>query len=77
MYLLAVGMFLILAACSGACADGCVKACCSTVAIEACADDCAKACCKGCHATEGDNPCLADHSCCATHHESDPEEDAE
>ena len=36
-----------------------------------CADDCQKACCLGCHATEGDAACLADHSCCAHHEHAD------
>ena len=37
--------------------------------VVACADDCQKACCLGCHATEGEAVCLADHSCCAAHEE--------
>jgi len=45
--------------------------------IVACADECQKACCLGCHATEGDAACLADHSCCAHHHEDDSEEATE
>ena len=84
MYLLVAGMFLILVACGGSCADGCAKACCAAEEILGpddadlgCADDCVKACCKGCHATEGDKVCLADHSCCAHHNEADPEEDTE
>ena len=40
-----------------------------------CADDCQKACCLGCHATEGDAACLADHSCCF-HHEHEGETDS-
>ena len=56
---------------------GCCKSKCSAEEVETeegavCADDCQKACCLGCHATEGDADCLADHSCCVTHeHESE------
>jgi len=45
--------------------------------VVACANDCQKACCLGCHAIEGDAVCLADHSCCAHHHEDDSDEATE
>ena len=66
--------FLIIQNC------GCCKSKCSAEEVETeegavCTDDCQKACCLGCHATEGDAACLADHSCCF-HHEHEGETDS-
>ena len=57
----------------------CDKSWCSVEEVETeegavCADDCQKACCLGCHATEGDAACLADHSCCFTHEHAEAED---
>ena len=65
MFLLVLGTMFVFTACN----------CCSsdttaTEEVVTCADDCQKACCLGCHATEGDAVCLADHSCCAAHEEA-------
>jgi hypothetical protein len=67
MYLLVAGTMFIFTACI--CGDGNATATDSAEEVVACADDCKKACCLGCHATEGDAVCLADHSCCAAHEE--------
>ena len=73
MFLLVAGTMFVLTACNcGECADDCTEKC-FAKDIAQCADDCQKACCLGCHATEGDAVCLADHSCCA-HHENASEE---
>ena len=70
MYLLVAASLCVFAACGGG--ETTTE---ETATVEVsnevstCADYCAKACCLGCHATEGDAVCLADHSCCAHHHE--------
>lgn len=59
MYLLVVGALFAFTACGGgeteACADDCLKECCSTAK---CGNDCQKACCLGCKATEGKKKCI-------------------
>jgi len=75
MYLLVAGTMFVFTACNCGTGDAAVTD--SVEEVVACADDCQKACCLGCHATEGDAVCLADHSCCAHHHEGDSEEATE
>ena len=65
MYLLVAGTLFIFTACNSGSGDATVTD--SVEEVVVCADDCQKACCLGCHATEGEAVCLADHSCCADH----------
>ncbi len=71
-YLFFAGTLFVFAACNSGSGDAAATD--SIEEVAACADDCQKACCLGCHATEGEAVCLADHSCCAHHHEADVEE---
>ena len=71
-YLLVPGIMFVFNASN--CAAGDAAATDSIEEVAACTDDCQKACCLGCHATEGEAVCLANHSCCAHHHEADVEE---
>ena len=67
MYLLVAGALFIFTACNSGSGDATATD--SVEEVVMCADDCQKACCLGCHATEGEAVCLADHSCCAAHEE--------
>ena len=73
MYLLVVGTIFVFASCNSGSNDS-TQTSGSVEEAAPCADDCQKACCLGCHATEGEAVCLANHSCCAHHHEADVEE---
>ena len=75
MYLFITGTIFAFTACNfGADNDAATD---TIEEVVTCSDDCQKACCLGCQATEGDAVCLADHSCCAHHHEGDSEEATE
>ena len=67
MYLLVAGTLFIFTACNSGSGDATATD--SVEEVVVCADDCQKACCLGCHATEGEAVCLADHSCCTAHEE--------
>ena len=74
MYLFVATLFFVFTACGGGEnkseeATQSLGTSTEILEVSSCDDECQKACCLGCHATEGEAVCLADHSCCTAHEE--------